>query len=109
MLTGHPPFSQAVPQDRFYKFISGNRADVFWRSHARNKSGGFSKEFTEMLTCMLQLIPSQRLTMADVVGHPWMKGEIATEEMVHAEFATRHDKILAEAKAEEMRKQQIRA
>jgi len=47
--------------------------------------------------------------MADVVGHPWMKGEMATEEMVHAEFATRHNKILAEAAAEETRKQQIRA
>jgi len=58
MMTGHPPFSQAVPQDRFYKFISGNRADVFWRSHARNRSGGFSQEFTDLLTCMFQLIPS---------------------------------------------------
>lgn len=80
MITGHPPFTNATNGDRFYKFISGNRADVFWRSHGRNKKGGFSKEFQDMITCMFQLIPSQRLTMADVVGHPWMKGEIATVE-----------------------------
>jgi len=52
MITGHPPFSQGVPRDRFYKFISGDRADVFWRSHARNKSGGFSEEFMSLLTSM---------------------------------------------------------
>jgi serine/threonine protein kinase len=69
MMSGHPPFTQASQNDRFYKFISGNRADVFWRSHSRNKTGGFSAEFQEMLTCMFQLIPSQRLTMADVVGN----------------------------------------
>jgi serine/threonine protein kinase len=45
MITGHPPFNNATNGDRFYKFISGNRADVFWRSHGRNKKGGFSKEF----------------------------------------------------------------
>jgi len=86
MMTGHPPFSQAVPQDRFYKFLSGNRADVFWRSHSRNRSGGFTKEFTDLLTCMFQLIPSQRLSMADVVGHPWMKGAMASPEEVQQEF-----------------------
>lgn len=94
MITGHPPFTQATANDRFYKFISGNRADVFWRSHGRNKKGGFSKEFQDMITCMFQLIPSQRLTMADVVGHPWMKGPIASPEEVQAEFRSRHEKIL---------------
>jgi len=87
MVTGHPPFTHALPSDRFYKFISGNRADVFWRSHARNKANGFSKEFTDMLTSMFQLIPSQRLAMADIVGHPWMKaGPMATQEQVTTEF-----------------------
>lgn len=62
-----------------------------------------------MLTCMFQLIPSQRLTMADVVGHPWMKGTIATPEEVQAEFRGRHEKILAANQAEQARKEQMRA
>lgn len=89
MITGHPPFTQATPNDRFYKFISGNRADVFWRSHARNKKGGFSEEFTSLLTSMFQLIPSQRLTTADIVGHPWMQGPMASPEEVREEFFVR--------------------
>lgn len=109
MMTGHPPFSQAIPQDRFYKFISGNRADVFWRSHARNRKGGFTKEFSDLLTCMFQLIPSQRLSMADVVGHPWMKGAMASPEEVQQEFRTRHEKITAQQKVEEDRRNAIRA
>lgn len=82
MITGHPPFSSAQPNDRFYKFISGNRADVFWRSHSRNNPKGFSEEFKNMLTCMFQLISSQRLSMADCVGHAWMKGPMASLEEV---------------------------
>jgi len=39
---------------------------------------------------MLQVIPSQRLTMADIVGHPWMQGNMATEEEVNAEFNGRN-------------------
>jgi len=108
MMTGHPPFTQAVPADRFYKFLSGNRADVFWRSHARNKKDGFSKEFSDLLTCMFQLIPSQRLSMADVVGHPWMKGPMASPEEVQAEFRMRHEKILSAQKIEEERRNAIR-
>lgn len=58
---------------------------------------------------MFQLIPSQRLSMADVVGHPWMKGEMATPEQVQQEFRNRHEKILTQQKLEEDRKNAIRA
>jgi len=46
--------------------------------------------------------------MADVVGHPWMKGPMATPEEVQAEFRNRHEKILQTAKAEEERRNAIK-
>lgn len=57
---------------------------------------------------MLQVIPSQRLTMADIVGHPWMQGKIATEEEVNAEFNGRNEKIKAEKAAEQAEKDLLR-
>ena len=35
--------------------------------------------------------PHQRLCMADLIGHPWLDGEIATAEEVRAEFARRQE------------------
>lgn len=47
--------------------------------------------------------------MADVVGHPWMKGPMATPEEVQNEFRNRHEKILMSQKQEEERRNAIRA
>lgn len=55
MVAQHPPFSAAVAQDPYYKCIAGNRADLFWRTHCKNKPKGdqhFSEELKELLTCM---------------------------------------------------------
>jgi len=47
--------------------------------------------------------------MADVVGHPWMKGPMATPQDVQNEFRNRHEKILQQQRAEEERRNAIRA
>ena len=77
MMTGSLPFTLAVPEDKFYKFLCKNRADLFWRYHSKSH---LSNEFKDLLTSMLQPIPPHRLTLADVVGHPWMEGEVASPE-----------------------------
>ena len=55
MVSQHPPFNTAQPSDPYYKCIAGNRADLFWRTHCKNKPKGdqhFSEELKELLTCM---------------------------------------------------------
>jgi len=44
MLAAHPPFTKAMPRDSYYKFIGGNRNDLFWKSMERNKPAGFFSE-----------------------------------------------------------------
>lgn len=79
LYSGHPPFSNADPKDPHYKLIASNRADLFWKTHQTRKPAGFySEEFKDLITNMLQLLPNQRLSMADIIGHPWMQGKIAT-------------------------------
>ena len=53
---------------------------------------------------MLQLHPHQRLCMADVIGHPWMQGPIASPEAVVQEFQKRHEVNKARASEEEDKK-----
>lgn len=40
MLTGHQPFGQADPDDKVYRCLSANRADLFWKIHSLNKPEG---------------------------------------------------------------------
>lgn len=39
---------------------------------------------------MLQTMANQRLSMADIIGHPWMLGPIADAVKVRQEFANRN-------------------
>lgn len=52
MVAQHPPFTTAQPQDPFYRCVAANRADIFWRTHCKNKEGQeefFSKEFKDLV------------------------------------------------------------
>lgn len=67
MVTQHPPFNRAEPSDPFYKLICGNRPDLFWKAHSRNKPEGFfTEDFMDLVTKMLQYDPSHRLSMEDL-------------------------------------------
>lgn len=87
LYSGHPPFATADPRDPHYKLIASNRADLFWKTHSNRKPAGFfSEEFKDLITNMLQLLPNQRLSMADIIGHPWMQGVMASQQEVRNDF-----------------------
>jgi len=105
MLTQHPPFQMAKAEDMYYKLLATNRADLFWKAHSTRKAAGFfSESFKDLITSMLQLHPHQRLCMADIIGHPWLAGETATEAEVQAEFARRQEICKARANKEKAKK-----
>lgn len=86
--SGHPPFKNAI--DFLYGWIGNNREDLFWKYHSENKAPGFySDSFKALITKMLKCLPDQRLSMADIIGHPWLQGEIASAEDIKKEFAKR--------------------
>ena len=75
MRSGHPPFSQASEDDRYYQLLATNRSDLFWKAHSNSQGKGagyYTEEFKDLITCMLQFHPHQRLCIADLVGHPWL-------------------------------------
>ena len=52
MVAQHPPFTTAQPNDPFYRCLAANRADIFWRTHCKNKPGKeayFSEEFKDII------------------------------------------------------------
>lgn len=113
LYSGHPPFSQADESDNYYKLLATNRSDLFWKAHSnpqRKPEGFYSEEFKDLITCMLQFHPHQRLCVADIIGHPWLaNGGVATTESVRQEFANRHQVNKDRALEEQERKATQRA
>ena len=80
--------------DSLYKQIANNRADLFWMQFEASRDPGFfTPEFKDLITNMLQLDPKNRPNMAEIIGHPWMRGETATREAVKHEFLLRQQMI----------------
>lgn len=96
MTTQHPPFTKAEPTDAFYRLICANRADLFWKAHSKNKPDGFfTQDFISLITSMLQFDPAHRLSMAEVIAHPWFNGSICSLYDAQAEFAQRKLRVEA--------------
>ena len=78
MRAGHSPFDNIASKDDMqYKYIINHRFDIFWKSmHQIHKPGHFSEDFMHLINCMLDYHPSKRLLMADIIGHPWLSGEL---------------------------------
>ena len=84
------PFKCAMKDDKLFKLLATRRSDLFWIHHQSHREEGyFSDDFKDLLTAMFEVNATSRLCIADVIGHPWMTGEIATKEQVHAEFQRR--------------------
>jgi len=77
MITQHPPFTKAIPDDPYYKLICIGKEDIFWKAHSRNKPNGedfFSVEFKDLITAMVQYDPNHRPTIEQIMNHPWYTG-----------------------------------
>jgi serine/threonine protein kinase len=71
MLTGFPPYDQANRADqRFELIVRGRLMEQLrnWDIHLSNEAG-------DLMQKMLQLHPSRRLTLAEVLNHPWVTSD----------------------------------
>eukprot|EP00356_Strombidium_inclinatum_P007966 CAMPEP_0170481584 /NCGR_PEP_ID=MMETSP0208-20121228/1965_1 /TAXON_ID=197538 /ORGANISM="Strombidium inclinatum, Strain S3" /LENGTH=472 /DNA_ID=CAMNT_0010754319 /DNA_START=29 /DNA_END=1447 /DNA_ORIENTATION=- len=108
MVAQHPPFTTAQPQDPFYRCLAANRADIFWRTHCKNKPSGetfFSEDFKDLVQCMLQLDPSHRPSAQEVLNHPWMQGPMPTTAQVFQEFERRNQAVKQSVEQERKQKE----
>jgi len=101
------PFKQAKTIDRHYRKLIEHDSDGFWRDHEQGKAAGYySLEFKDLVTSLLRYQPAQRVSMADVIGHPWVASvDCATTEEINAEFAQRKHQVDNYYREEEESKQ----
>lgn len=91
MTTKHCPFIRAEFNDKYYKAITQNDFDKFWKMH-RSSNGQekeFSDSFMDLFGSMITSIPDYRLSIDEIKAHEWYNGPIATTEEVKAAFEFR--------------------
>jgi serine/threonine protein kinase len=112
LVAGHPPFTTAEPKDPFYRCVAASRADIFWRTHCKNKEEGdkfFSEDFKDIIQACLQLDPAHRPSIGEVLAHKWMKGPMPTREDVLAEFTKRDIMVKKQLDQEKKEKEMLKA
>ena len=49
-----PAFDKAVPNDKYYQYIGGNKPDLFWKLKEEGKPPGFfSEDFKDLVQRMI--------------------------------------------------------
>ena len=80
MVTGHPPFMLPSGTDPFYKYIASNYIGDFFKRHIKHSGDkDFSEEFMNLFSTLVLPNSFLRLSLAEIMQHPWVQGEVATE------------------------------
>lgn len=70
MLSGFPPFQEISSNDWWFDKLSKGKARLFWKAHARNAT--YSPTAMDLIQRMLEPNPAKRITLEEILVHPWM-------------------------------------
>lgn len=97
MLSGHPPFNAAHPKDQYYVALVVKNNAEFWKKHSSNKTNSdefYSEQFKDLFEKMVELDPVKRITIEDILAHPWMQHESDfSQEELNTIFNSRLQKL----------------
>ena len=99
MMAQNPPFRVADRRsDKLYQFITMEKEKFFWKLHGRQLPEGeeyFSAEFRDLFEKMMRYNPAERLTIAEILAHPWYQQDACTKDEAKAELNKRKAMIQA--------------
>lgn len=110
MLTQRAPFETASPQDRVYRLLAANRADIFWQANMEAEEGKdiFSADFKDLFEKMTAFNPANRPSIDEIQAHPWMQQGLPHVEEIRADFKRRKATVDLEALAKREEKREMR-
>lgn len=91
-----PTHKTAESNDYLYKYVRKKEYEKYWTVIAKLLNldlSDISEDFFHLVTTMIKYDYKKRFTIDEIKDHPWMKGEIATEEEVRKELASRKVEI----------------
>lgn len=103
MVSGIPPFFCASYNDPYYRLISSGQSKKFWQVHFDKKPHFekiFTKELRVLIISMLELRPSNRASIKDVICHGWMEKETYSQEELKTAMKIRLKQLKKKRKKE---------
>ena len=82
MVSSHKPFIEATAKDAVYRVIASGKNTVFWNYHCKHKPNGkefYSREFKDLIDGMLRFDAEKRMTLEEILEHPWVNGPTITQ------------------------------
>jgi serine/threonine protein kinase len=90
MISRHPPFCKADISDPHYRLIMGNRVDLFWKLHSKNKAPGFySDNLIDLMSSIFAYSPLERPSLAEIKASNWYNECVPSYEEIKDEFEYR--------------------
>ena len=82
-MSKHQPFFRAQGNDQYYRLLMGNRDDLFWAFHSKNKKEGFySESFKDLMGWLFSFNPMERPSISEIMAHDWYNGPVPTHEEI---------------------------
>jgi serine/threonine protein kinase len=84
MVSRHPPFLKASNNDQYYRLLIGNREDLFWAYHSKNKSSDsyYSESFKSLIQWLFSWNPIERPSISEIKSHEWFNGPVPTHKQI---------------------------
>jgi serine/threonine protein kinase len=99
MLTRTCPFKSATSSDTHYSLFLKDNA-CYWRMYSQLTNLTISPDFSNLVNSLLSLDPVHRLSLSEIITHPWMQGAVASD--VPQQMSLRKASI-AQGKTERLR------
>jgi serine/threonine protein kinase len=99
MLTRTCPFKSATSSDAHYSLFLKDNAR-YWQMYSQLTNLTISPDFSNLVNSLLSLDPAHRLSLSEIISHPWMQGAVASD--VPQQMTLRKASI-AQAKTERVR------
>jgi len=87
LLTGYPPFEQAVKSDKWYVPLAAGKPEKFWAQH---KGCGVKDNARALITEMLSYHASERATIKDILESDFAKGPTHTRRELFKVLRKKH-------------------
>jgi serine/threonine protein kinase len=90
MLTKSSPFRSAHLKDPYFRRLSSVDKKAFWKIFSGTEISELGKDLFERMT---EKDPKARLSIADIKGHPWLKGEVLDESLLASDLDIRSETL----------------
>jgi serine/threonine protein kinase len=103
MCTQSFPFQAATSTDSHYRMFINDNAS-YWAIYAKLTGIAFSASFISLINALLTFNPTHRLSLSEVLGHPWTQGPLPADTL---QQMTARRAVITRARAERQRLKEV--